>query len=165
VKAEQHDPGSQWLDVQSNERSERTAGIRRTLIVVLVLNMAVASAKLGYGLVSGSIAMTADGAQSLLDGLSNVVGLVGIAIAARPPDEEHHYGHERYETLASLFIAMMMAVSVLEIVRSAFRSLVAGDAPTVSTTSFVVLASTICVNRARAGNTAATSSRQTLDTR
>jgi cation diffusion facilitator family transporter len=86
--------------------------------------------------------------QSLLDGLSNVVGLVSIAVAARPPDEEHHYGHERYETLASLFIATMMAMSVLEIVRSAIRNLVAGESPTVGAMSFLVLGATMTVNLA-----------------
>jgi cation diffusion facilitator family transporter len=148
VTAEQPGQRHDWPGHHSPERAERTAGIRRVLIVVLALNMLVALAKLGYGLQSGSIAMAADGAQSLLDALSNVVGLVSIAVAARPPDEEHHYGHERYETLASLFIATMMAMSVLEIVRSAIRSLVAGESPTVSVTSFLVLAATMTVNLA-----------------
>jgi divalent metal cation (Fe/Co/Zn/Cd) transporter len=57
-------------------RAERLLGIRRTLLVVLGLNLAVAIAKLAYGLWTGSIAMSADGVQSMLDGLSNVVGLL-----------------------------------------------------------------------------------------
>lgn len=116
------------------------------LIAVLVLNLVVAFAKLGYGLWSRSVAMTADGLQSLLDGFSNVVGLASIAIAARPPDKEHHYGHQRYETLASMIIAMMMAISVIEIVRGAIGQLVRGGTPRVDGGSFAVLICTIGVN-------------------
>ena len=141
-----HESGLQWQDTQTPERKARTRGIRRVLIVVLVLNVLVALAKLGYGLLTDSVAMSADGVQSLLDGMSNVIGLVSIAVAARPPDEEHHCGHDRYETLASLIIAMMMAVSVLEISRSAVRQLLSGDAPTVNAGSFLVLLGTMSVN-------------------
>ena len=128
------------------QRTERTRGIRRVLLVVLGLNLAVAGAKLGYGLVSGSVAMSADGLQSLLDGLANLVGLVGIVVAARPPDEEHHYGHERYETLAAMAIAGLMAIGVVEIIRSAFERWRAGERPEVTGLSFAILLGTMAVN-------------------
>lgn len=127
-------------------RSERTRRIRTVLIVVFVLNVAVASAKLGYGLRTSSVAMTADGLQSFLDGTANIIGLAGIAVAARPPDEQHTFGHQRYETLASMVIAMMMAVSVIEIVRGAVSQLASGGTPRVDGGSFAVLGSTICIN-------------------
>lgn len=124
----------------------RNAEIRRILAVVLVLNLLVAVAKLGYGYRSGSVAMTADGFQSLLDGVANVVGIVGIAVAARPPDLEHHFGHERYETLASMAIGGLMAVGVVEIVTSAIGRWQAGVMPDVTSLSFVVMAGTMSVN-------------------
>jgi len=127
-------------------RAERARAIRRILWVVLVLNLLVAAAKIGYGVFSGSIAMSADGLQSLLDGLANVVGLVGIAVAARPPDEEHLYGHERYETLASLVIAALMAFGVVEIAQGAVGRLRSGAQPEVTALSFVVLVATSLVN-------------------
>ena len=126
--------------------ASRNQEIRRILIVVLVLNLLVAGAKLGYGYLSGSVAMTADGFQSLLDGVANVVGIVGIAVAARPPDFEHHFGHERYETLASMAIGALMAVGVVEIVTSAVARWQAGVAPEVTPLSFVVMAGTMTVN-------------------
>lgn len=135
-----------WPASDPDMRAERTRGVRRVLFLVLLLNLMVAFAKIGYGLKTGSVAMSADGAQSLLDGLSNVIGLVSIAVAARPPDEEHHYGHDRYETLASLIIAMMMTVSVLEILQAAARNLVDGTPPSVDVGSFAVLAATMSVN-------------------
>ncbi len=127
-------------------QGSRTAAIRRVLLRVLALNVIVAFAKLAYGLQSGSVAMTADGIQSMLDGLANVVGLVGIAVAARPPDQEHHYGHERYETLASLVIAVMMTVGVIEILERAIGQLRGGEAPRVDAGSFAVLVGTMAIN-------------------
>jgi len=127
-------------------RSERTSRIRRVLIVVFVLNVVVATAKLGYGLRTSSVAMSADGLQSFLDGTANIVGLAGIAVAARPPDEQHHFGHQRYETLASMVIAMMMAVSVIEILRGAVGQLARGGTPRVDSGSFAVLGCSICIN-------------------
>ena len=71
----------------SRESAGRGNHIRHILSVVLALNLTVAGAKLGYGFISGSVAMSADGFHSLLDGFANVVGIVGIAGAARPPDQ------------------------------------------------------------------------------
>lgn len=120
--------------------------IRYILSVVLALNLAVAGAKLGYGFFSGSVAMFADGFNSLLDGFANVIGIVGIAVAARPPDREHHFGHERYETLASMAIGALMAVGVLEIVQSAISRLQTGETPQVTRLSFAVMIGTMAVN-------------------
>ena len=119
---------------------------RFVLMVVLALNLAVAAAKLGYGYISGSIAMTADGFQSLLDAVANVVGIAGIAVAARPPDREHHFGHERYETLASMAIGALMAVGVVEIARAALERWQSGQPPNVTALSFTVMLATMTIN-------------------
>ncbi len=141
--ADQHMANDQG---RKHVRTRRLSRIRRTLIIVLFLNLLVAFAKLGFGYWSGSVAMRADGVQSLLDGMSNVVGLVAITAASRPPDEEHHFGHDRYETLASLLIAGMMSVSVIQILQDAFRNLRDGSAPEVSAASFGVMFATMSVN-------------------
>jgi cation diffusion facilitator family transporter len=96
--------------------------------------------------VSGSVAMTADGFNSFLDGFANVVGIIGIAVAARPPDEEHHYGHGRYEALASMGIGALMAVGVIEIVRSAIARWQAGETPDVTQLSFGIMLGTMAIN-------------------
>lgn len=134
------DDPAEWLS------ATRTRSVRRILIVVLGLNLAVAAVKLGYGLRIGSVAMSADGVQSLLDGLANVVGLVGIAIAARPPDRDHLYGHERYETLASMAIAGLMAIGVVQVVEGAIGQWRDGSRPEVTTFAFVLLLATMVVN-------------------
>jgi len=93
----------------------------RNILSVLVLNLAVAGAKLGYGFFSGSVALSADGLHSLLDGSANVVGIIG-SLVARPPQREHHFGHEQHETLASMGIGALMAVGLLEIVQAPTQS-------------------------------------------
>ncbi len=120
--------------------------IRRILVVVLALNLVVAGAKISFGYVSGSVAKTADGVNSQLDALANVIGIAGIAVAARPPDREHHFGHGRYETLASMAIGALMAVGVVEIVRAALTRWQAGEAPDVTRLSFVVMLGTMAIN-------------------
>lgn len=125
---------------------QRSSEIRKVLIVILFLNLLVAGAKLSWGVLTGSVSMAADGFQSTLDAAANVVALVGIAIAARPPDEDHLYGHQRYETLVSLVIAAMMTFGAVEIVQQAFSRLQSGASPEVSSGSFAIMATTMTVN-------------------
>jgi cation diffusion facilitator family transporter len=125
---------------------ERERGIRTVLIVVLALNLLVALAKLGFGFLSGSLAIMADGFHSLLDALANVVALVGIVVASRPPDPNHAYGHHRYETLTSLGIAGLMLLALFGLVQGAWSRLQSGNVPDVSTLSFIVMGVTLTIN-------------------
>ena len=111
-----------------------------------MLNLLVAFAKLGYGLWSNSLSMTADGLNSLLDGASNVVGLIGLAIAVRPPDPNHPYGHRRFETLTSLCIALFMLLALLEIVQQSIHRIQTSERPDVTIFSFAVMTLTLLIN-------------------
>lgn len=133
--------------VDSGPSSRRTAEVRRVLLVVLALNVAVAVAKLVWGLVTHSVAMQADGFHSLFDGVSNVVGLVGITVAARPADPDHPYGHSKYETYASAAIGGMLVLAAYRIGAGAVEQLVhGGRPPQVSAVSFAVMLVTLAVN-------------------
>lgn len=127
--------------------AHRISAIRRILWIILFLNVAVASAKLAWGIISGSTAMQADGFHSLFDGASNVVGLVGMGFAGRPADEDHPYGHGKYETYASAVIGAMLLFAAYRIGSEAVAGLIGGgEPPTVSTISFVVMLGTLAVN-------------------
>ena len=102
---------------------ERYRKIRFVLIWVLVANMAVAAGKGVVGFNVGSISMVADAFHSLMDGSSNVIGLVGIWLAARPQDEDHSYGHTKFETFASLGIVVLLTVTAVEIGRKVIERL------------------------------------------
>ncbi len=91
------------------------AAIERVLIVTFVLNIISTAAKLGFGLLTGALSLIADGLDSLFDGISNVVGLIAVRISRQPPDEDHPYGHRKFETLAALFIAAALFVAAWEL--------------------------------------------------
>jgi len=125
---------------------DRTRSLRRALVVILLLNLVVALAKLGYGIVSNSLAMSADGVNSLMDAAANLFALFAIALAARPPDPNHLYGHRRFETLTSLVIAIFMILALEEILQNAWHHWRTGDHPTVTLISFAVMLGTLVVN-------------------
>lgn len=127
--------------------SHRITSIRRVLWAILGLNLSVALLKLGWGIVSGSTAMQADGFHSLFDGTSNVVGLVGMGLASRPADRGHPYGHRKYETYASATIGGMLLVAAYGIGSSALAKLQGGgEVSHVSAVSFAVMIATLAVN-------------------
>ena len=126
---------------------DRYRSIRNVLWVVLVLNLAVALAKLVYGIISHSAAMEADGFHSLFDGASNIIGLVGMWFAARPADDDHPYGHSKYETFAAALIGILLIVAGYTVGRGAVDSLLGRGVPTeVTTISFVIMLGTLAVN-------------------
>ncbi|MCX5692278.1 MAG: cation diffusion facilitator family transporter [Candidatus Omnitrophica bacterium] len=110
--------------------------IRRILIVILFFNWLVAFSKLIYGLVTKSAAMTADGVHSFADGASNIIGLVGIWAASKPVDEDHPYGHKKYETIATLGISVMLFLASFDIIKDSFLRLFNPVVPDVSIFSF-----------------------------
>ena len=130
-----------------NDRSrQRQSRIGRVLIVVLALNVAVAVAKLAVGLGVGAIAMVADGLHSMLDGAANVVGLVGLWVARRPPDANHPYGHRKYETFAALGIVLMMFLGCYEIAQTTIERLRHPVTPHITGLAFLVMGLTLAVN-------------------
>lgn len=121
--------------------------IKRVLWVILFLNLAVALSKYFYGLFTGSAAMQADGIHSVFDSAGNVIGLVGITIAARPADDSHPYGHFKFETYASMAIGILLLLAAFEVGSSAITALVDQDFnTTVTPFSFVVMILTLLVN-------------------
>lgn len=127
-------------------QQDRSRKIAFVLAVILVLNLAVAIAKIAYGRKSGALGIQADGLHSLLDGSSNIIGLVGVAVASRPPDANHPYGHRKYETFAALAVAVMMFLGCWEIGSAAFARLRHPVAPQVTGEGFVILVATLLVN-------------------
>jgi cation diffusion facilitator family transporter len=123
-----------------------SAEVRKVLIITLILNSGVAIAKIIYGYLTNSIAMTSDGFHSLFDGVSNIIGLVGIWMASHPPDEEHPYGHKKYETLFTIVIAVMIFATCTQILRKVYISFFEDHKTIVTGTSFLVMFITMGIN-------------------
>ena len=86
----------------------------------MVCNLLLAGGKIAVGVLTGSVAITADGMNNLSDASSNVVSLVGFKLGARPADSEHPYGHARYEYLAGLAVSVMILVIGVELLKESF---------------------------------------------
>ncbi len=107
----------------------------------------MATGKLVVGALAGALSLVADGVHSLLDASSNVVGLVGIVAAAKPPDAGHPYGHRRFETIASVIIGLLIAAGLVEIVRRIWQGLAGRhEPPDVGPLEIAFVAGTIAVN-------------------
>ncbi|HSP80115.1 MAG TPA: cation diffusion facilitator family transporter, partial [Myxococcaceae bacterium] len=127
---------------------DRNRKVRFVLAAILAANWAVAVAKLVFGLLSDSAAVTADGLHSFIDGGSNVLGLVAMSVAARPADEDHPYGHGKFEALASLAIGAMIGIAMLELGRMALDSLLNDRHPEVTPAMAGVMVLTLFINLA-----------------
>lgn len=90
--------------------------IRYVLFIDGACNLVVLVAKATVGFKTGSLAILGDAIHSLADVANNVVALVVVRIASEPPDREHPYGHQKFETLAVFGLAMLLAVLAIEIV-------------------------------------------------
>ncbi len=136
----------------------RYSEVRQVLVRILFLNLAVALAKIIFGQLSGSISILSDGFHSLTDGASNVVALVGLRLAGKPPDANHPYGHRKFETLAAVGIALFLLIIVVEVAQAAFFRFRSGGAPSVTLASFAIMLATLATNIAvvRAERRAAT---------
>ena len=134
------------MGIDTLGRKNYTVEVRRVLVFTLVLNSVVALAKILYGYYTNSIAMTSDGFHSFFDGISNVVGLVGIWIASHPPDERHPYGHKKFETLFTIIIGVMIFATFFQILRKVYLSFTDDHKTIVTTTSFIIMLITMGVN-------------------
>jgi cation diffusion facilitator family transporter len=116
------------------------------LLRVLVLNLAVAGAKLALGYSTGAVSVISDGFHSLTDSASNVMGLIGLRAARKPPDDDHPYGHRKYETLAAAGIFVFLLFVVVEVLRAAISRLSGGEPARVTVLSFAVMLVTLGIN-------------------
>lgn len=124
----------------------RLANIRRVLLYTLLLNILVAALKTAYGYSINSVSMLSDGFHSFFDGTSNIIGLAGIWVACKPPDESHPYGHRKYETLSTIAIAVLIFTAAAGILKEAYSRLTDTHDIEVTATGFMIMAVTILVN-------------------
>jgi cation diffusion facilitator family transporter len=127
--------------------SERYGDVARVLTRVLFLNLGVAVAKIAFGYASGAISILSDGFHSLTDTASNVVGLVGVYAARQPPDDDHPYGHRKYETVAAIAVVGFLALVMFEVLRNAVGRLTGTSAaPDVTNAGFFIMVGTVVIN-------------------
>jgi cation diffusion facilitator family transporter len=132
-----------WGDVVEIARYKK---IQFVQLIIIILNLAVSISKIIIGYIIRSVSMTADGLHSMADGLNNVVGMIGIYFAFQPIDEKHPYGHRKFETMTTLFIAVLLILTAYSVLKGAYDRIIDPVAPTVNTLSFLVMIFTIIIN-------------------
>lgn len=125
---------------------DRTGQIRKVLIITLLLNVFVSASKVIYGYSISSVSMVSDGFHSLFDGVSNIVGLIGIYLASHPPDERHPYGHKKYETIFTIFVGLLMFITCLEIFKRVYFFFSEKIRIIVTPESFIIMGLTMIIN-------------------
>ncbi len=118
---------------------------RAASIVGVGANALLFALKLLVGTVSGSVAITADAVNNLSDASSSVVSLLGFKLADKPADEDHPYGHGRFEYLSGLMVAVMILVIGVELMKSSMEKILHPEQVTLSAALVVVLAGSILV--------------------
>ena len=126
--------------------TDRYTSVVRVLNGILVLNLLVAGAKILLGVATGAVSVLSDGFHSLTDSASNIVALIGVSVARRPPDHNHPYGHRKYETMASVGILLFLLLVLVQVVRAAVARLQDGSVPQVPAVGFGIMVATLAVN-------------------
>ena len=104
---------------------KREDEIAKVTLVGSVVNLLLVGLKAVAGVAGHSAAMVSDAVHSLSDFITDIVVLIFVRVSARPQDDDHDYGHGKYETVATLFIGLALAAAAVGIVVSGARKLAA----------------------------------------
>lgn len=127
---------------------DRYRDVVRVLWQVLAANLAVALAKIGLGYATGTVSILSDGFHSLTDSASNVVALVGVSIARQPPDDDHPYGHRKFETMASVGILIFLVLVMVQVLWASADRFLHGGTPRVFPEGIGLMVVTLAINLA-----------------
>jgi cation diffusion facilitator family transporter len=125
----------------------RTPAVRRTLVLVLVLNATVAIVKVVVGARTGALTVLGAALESGLDMLNNINGVMLVTVAGRAPDENHPYGHDKFETLGALGVVGFLSISCFELLREGVSALAAHRVPQrVTQDDIALILATLAIN-------------------
>jgi cation diffusion facilitator family transporter len=139
-------PPRKWIDdgYQTTELRD-VRRIRWVLISTMLLNFLATAIKLAAGLATGALSVVADGLDSLFDGISNLVGLVGLNVASKPPDSDHPYGHRKFETIAALSIAFLLFLTSWQLLQTAWERWWSDEVPQINAWTIVAVVASMLV--------------------
>ena len=96
-------------------------------VLAVVLNVLLCLGKLFAGMISGSIAITADAFNNLSDAGSSVITLIGFKLSAKKPDPHHPFGHGRIEYLAGLAVSLVILLMGVELLKSSISKIISPE--------------------------------------
>ncbi len=113
--------------------------------VGIASNALLSVMKLVVGIITGSIAITADAVNNVADAASSVITLVGFKLASKPADKEHPYGHQRIEYITGLIVSMVICVLGIEFFTTSVKAIFSPEVTVYSTASLVILAASVII--------------------
>ena len=113
-------------DPQNSKDLEKVAV--KVSLVSIIGNMVLSLFKLLAGILAGSGAMVSDAVHSASDVLSSIIVIIGVRIAAKRSDKDHPYGHERFECVAAIVLAIILLITGIFIGHTAIEKIQAGNA-------------------------------------
>lgn len=113
--------------------------------VGIFCNAFLFAVKFIMGTISGSVSITADAVNNLSDAASSVISLIGFKMAEKPADEDHPYGHARYEYLSGLTVAVMIILIGFELFKTSFDKVLHPGTVDFSIVLVIVLAVSILI--------------------
>ena len=114
-------------------------------IVGILSNLLLFAGKLIVGTLSGSVSITADAMNNLSDASSSIVTFLGFKLAEKPADEDHPYGHARFEYLSGLAVAALIIVIGFELAKTSVQKILNPSAVTFSLVTICVLIGSIAI--------------------
>ena len=124
----------------SEPGTDEHAIIRRLSAVSIVGNTLLSAFKLFAGIAGHSGAMLSDAIHSLSDVLTTIIAFVGTRLSSKEADQEHPYGHERFECMASLILGIILAITSVEIGKPGVQNILSGHYQTLAVPSAIALA-------------------------
>ena len=133
-------------DYENKDSVKVRAGVGRLSgITGILCNVLLFAGKLAVGILSGSVSITADAMNNLSDAASSIVTLISFKLAERPADEEHPYGHARYEYLSGLAVAAMILIIGFELAKTSVEKIIHPEAVAFTLPTLLVLLVSIAV--------------------
>lgn len=128
----------------SEKKVRETYGVVSST-VGLLLNLLLCLGKFFAGVISGSIAITADAFNNLSDAGSSIITLIGFKVAGKKADSGHPFGHGRFEYVSGLMVAFLIVYMGFELVKSSIKKILSGETVESSGMIFLILVISICV--------------------
>jgi cation diffusion facilitator family transporter len=144
-------PQTPHIDANSLNEAVKTSkrkAARQVFILTLGFNLLVSLGKLVWGYQSHTLSLTADGFHSLLDAVANVVGIIALNYSLKPADQDHPYGHRKFEAIASMIISFFIFMTCFEIAGQGVGRILnpGSEPPQITVISYLVIGVTLSIN-------------------
>ena len=126
-----------------NDKINAVKIINKVAIVTIVVNLILAIGKVVAGIVGNSTAMVSDAVHSASDVLSTFIVLIGARIAVKSEDRDHNYGHDKFENIASIILAMMLFATALALGYAGIQSIISATKGEFVKPSYIALVAAI----------------------